>query len=775
LGGVSAGGNYTVSLSGATSFRITPAALTVTATAGQSKVYGDLDPALAYTATGFKAGDTAALLTGSLTRAAGENAGDYGIALGGVSAGGNYTVSLSGAPSFRITPAALTVTATAGQSKVYGDLDPVLAYTATGFKAGDTAALLTGSLARAAGENAGDYGITLGGVSAGGNYTVSLSGAPSFRITPAALTVTATAGQSKIYGDLDPALAYTATGFKAGDTAALLTGSLTRTAGENAGDYGIALGGVSAGGNYTVNLSGALSFRITPAALTVTATAGQSKVYGDLDPALTYTATGFKAGDTAALLTGALARAAGENAGDYGITLGGVSAGGNYTVSLSGAPSFRITPAALTVTATAGQSKVYGDLDPALAYTATGFKAGDTAALLTGALARAAGENAGDYGITLGGVSAGGNYTVSLSGAPSFRITPAALTVTATAGQSKVYGDLDPALTYTATGFKAGDTVALLTGALARAAGENAGDYGITLGGVSAGGNYTVSLSGAPSFRITPAALTVTATAGQSKVYGDLDPALAYTATGFKAGDTAALLTGALAQAAGENAGDYGITLGGVSAGGNYTVSLSGTPSFRITPAALTVTATAGQSKVYGDLDPALAYTATGFKAGDTAALLTGSLTRAAGENAGDYGIALGGVTAGGNYTVSLSGAPSFRITPAALTVTATAGQSKVYGDLDPVLAYTATGFKAGDTAALLTGSLARAAGENAGDYGITLGGVSAGGNYTVSLSGAPSFRITPAALTVTATAGQSKIYGDLDPALAYTATGFKA
>ncbi|PWR17531.1 MBG-2 domain-containing protein, partial [Zavarzinia compransoris] len=497
--------------------------------------------------------------------------------------------------------------------------------------------------------------ITLGGVSAGGNYTVSLSGAPSFRITPAVLTVTATAGQSKVYGDLDPALAYTATGFKAGDTAALLTGSLTRAAGENAGDYGITLGGVSAGGNYTVSLSGAPSFRITPAVLTVTATAGQAKVYGDLDPALAYTATGFKAGDTAALLTGSLTRAAGENAGDYGITLGGVSAGGNYTVSLSGLPSFRITPAALTVTATAGQAKVYGDLDPALAYTATGFKAGDTAALLTGALARAAGESAGDYGITLGGVSAGGNYTVSLSGSPSFRVVPVALTVTAVA-EIRGYGDANPALSYAITGgaLVSGDA---LTGALGTAATtvSGVGRYAIEQGSLAASANYSLVYVGA-DLTVTARALTVTA-ADAEKRYGTVANLADYTVDGLINGDTVtAVRFDSAGAGAAAGAGVYAVRLAAASGQGlaNYTiVYVEGTLTVERAP--LTVTANDAERRI-GEADPVFTARYDGFVGGEGTEVLLGDLvfsTAAEARSApGAYAIRPGGVAAA-NYDVS--------------------------------------------------------------------------------------------------------------------------
>jgi len=72
---------------------------------------------------------------------------------------------------------------------------------------------------------------------------------------------------------------------------------------------------------------------IEKATVTVTADA-KSKPYGDADPTLTYTSEGLLGDD---VLTGALTREEGENAGSYAITLGTLTAGDNYTISFTGA------------------------------------------------------------------------------------------------------------------------------------------------------------------------------------------------------------------------------------------------------------------------------------------------------------------------------------------------------------------------------------------------------------------------------------------------------
>src|SRR5690606_39484744 len=79
----------------------------------------------------------------------------------------------------------------------------------------------------------------------------------SFTTSIQTLTVIADAGQSKEYGAADPVLTYTAMGFENGDDASMLSGALSRAAGEDTGTYAIQLGTLSAGANYTINFVGA--------------------------------------------------------------------------------------------------------------------------------------------------------------------------------------------------------------------------------------------------------------------------------------------------------------------------------------------------------------------------------------------------------------------------------------------------------------------------------------------------------------------------------------
>ncbi len=153
----------------------------------------------------------------------------------------------------------------------------------------------------------------------------------------------------------------------------------------------------------------------------------------------------------------------------YAYTLGSLSAGANYALSLDPGHTFAITAKAITITPNDGQSKVYGAVDPTFSYTfAPALESGDS---FSGALGRVAGENVATYAYTLGSLSAGANYALSLDPGHTFAITAKAITITPNDGQSKVYGAVDPTFTlHLSPALESGDS---FSGALGRVAGEN--------------------------------------------------------------------------------------------------------------------------------------------------------------------------------------------------------------------------------------------------------------------------------------------------------------
>ncbi|OOH52950.1 hemagglutination protein [Pseudomonas aeruginosa] len=682
-----------------------------------------------------------------------------------------------------------TATLTANDAtRVYGDVNPTLTATMSGINAIDAYVnsqfndlyQATASTTATQASNVGQYAIT--GNANGSEYfsqryqLVRQDG--KLTVTPAQLIVSADA-KTKVYGDADPTLTYQVSGLKNSDTAAgVLSGNLGRVAGENVGNYGILQGGLGLNtANYTLSYVGN-DLRITPAQLNVIADA-KTKVYGDLDPALTYQVSGLKRGDTAGAVLngGSLSRVAGENVGVYGINQGGLGlVSSNYTLNYQG-NNLTITKALLNVIADA-KTKVYGDADPALTYQVSGLKNGDTAGAVLngGSLSRVAGENVGVYGINQGGLGlVSANYDLSYQG-NNLTITKALLNVIADA-KTKVYGDADPSLTYQVSGLKNGDTAGAVLngGSLSRVAGENVGVYGINQGDLALNsGNYDLSYQG-NNLTITKALLNVIADA-KTKVYGDADPSLTYQVSGLKNGDTAGAVLngGGLVRVSGENVGNYAIQQGGLGlVSGNYDLAYQGN-NLTITKALLNVIADA-KTKVYGDADPSLTYQVSGLKNGDSAgSILTGGLNRAAGENVGVYGINQGDLALNsGNYDLSYQG-NNLTITKALLNVIADA-KTKVYGDADPSLTYQVSGLKNGDTAGAVLngGSLSRVAGENVGVYGINQGDLALNsGNYDLSYQG-NNLTITKALLNVIADA-KTKVYGDADPSLTYQVSGLK-
>ena len=189
--------------------------------------------------------------------------------------------------------------------------------------------------------------------------------------------------------DAGQTLTYAATGMPPGVAFNPGTRSFSGTA-TQAGEFLITL---TATDNGTPNLSvqDTMLFIITPAPLIAQAS-DASRAYGNVNPALTGTLSGLKNGDniTASYSTAA---SASSPVSTYAITpsLNDPDAKlGNYSVTLNNG-TLTVTPRPLTVAANP-QSKVYGDADPALTYTADPLVVGDS---FSGALVRAPGENVG--------------------------------------------------------------------------------------------------------------------------------------------------------------------------------------------------------------------------------------------------------------------------------------------------------------------------------------------------------------------------------------------
>ncbi|MGL2994952.1 MBG domain-containing protein [Flavobacterium sp. TSSA_36] len=504
-----------------------------------------------------------------------------------------------------------------------------------------------------------------------------------------------------------------------------------------------------AAGSYTVTITGANSctttrnFIITePTAINFSTTilSGYDYNTGYSQAIVTSGGTGSK---TYAVTAGSLPSGFSLSSAGQITGISTQIADSNFTVTATDANNctatydyvLKLNQIPITVTATPSQTKVYGESDSVLTYTVSpSLLAGDS---FTGALTRVSGEDIDNYTISQGSLSAGSKYLITFVGT-NFTITAKSIIVTATPSQTKIYGTADPVFTYTVSPNLVGSDA--FSGSLTRVAGENIGTYTINQGSLSAGSNYTISYADA-NFTITAKPITVTATPSQTKVYGATDPIFGYTVSPSLVGSDA--FSGALTRVAGENTGNYAITQGNLSAGSNYTITYV-SKDFAITAKPITVTADASQTKVYGTANPVYSYTVSpSLVSGDS---FTGTLTRTAGENIGNYAITQGNLSAGSNYNITYV-SKDFTITAKPITVTADASQTKVYGTTDPIFAYTVSpSLVNGDS---FTGTLTRAAGENVGVYAITQGSLSAGGNYTIMFNGA-NFTITKADQVIT-------------------------
>ncbi|MEB2779835.1 MBG domain-containing protein [Algoriphagus sp. C2-6-M1] len=676
---------------------VVPKVLTIVADAGQLKVYGQVDPVFTYTASGFENGDDETILTGVLTRASGENVGDYAIQLGTLDAGSNYTINFTGAV-FTIGTKSLSIVADAGQSKVYGQVDPVFTYTASGFESGDDEAILTGVLTRASGENVGDYAIQLGTLAAGSNYTINITSA-NFIITSRALVIVANPNQAKVYGNADPVFSFTASNFGNGDTQAVLTGALDRTAGEDIGNYPINLGDLSAGSNYTIDFTSAL-FTISAKVLNVTSDSGLNKIFGSTDPAFTYTVTGFVNGDTDAILSGSLARASGENVGNYAINLGSLQAGENYAINFVGA-NFTITKAAITTITLSDGSFIYDGTAKSLVTTGT-LPAGTNVAYTNNSR-----TDVGMQQVTA--TISGSNYTTLVLTA-DLTITKAAITTITLADGSFIYDGTAKSLAITGT---------LPAGTIVAYANNSRTDVGMQqVTATISGSNYTTLVLTA-DLTITKAAITTITLADGSFIYDGTAKSLAITGT---------LPAGTIVAYANNSRTDVGMQqVTATISGSNYT-TLVLTADLTITKAAITTITLADGSFIYDGTAKSLAITGT-LPAGTIVAYTNNSRT--------DVGMQQVTATISGSNFNYFELTAELEITPASLAIEADEGQSKLFGAADPVLTYTSSGFGDGDDESMLSGVLGRELGETVGTYAINIGTLEAGGNYKIDFTGA--------------------------------------
>ena len=584
---------------------------------------------------------------------------------------------------------------------------------------------------------AGTTSVTISATNAGGTGSATLTITVTIQPPPvitSATTASGVVGTAFIYQitATNGPTSYDATNLPSWATVDTSTGAITGTPNAT-GSTNVTISATNqyGGGSAT------LTINVLPALLTVTA-ADKSKVYGALNPALSYTYTGLVNGDTSATFTGALATTAttGSGVGTYTITQGTLAATGNYTIGTFSAATLTVTPAALTITAH-GQDKIYDGTAAATVTLSDNRVAGDTLTLgYTSAAFNDKNVDTYTYkavsvtGISLGGTDAG-NYTFNATASTTAIITPAALAITAH-GQGKVYDGTTAATLTLSDNRVAGDALTLnYTSAAFND--KNVGTYkavsvtGITLTGTDAG-NYTFNATASTTASITPGELTVSGIGASNKVYDGLTSATLTgtpgTLAGVVSGDTVLLSGTGVGSFADKNVGNgktvtvSGQSLSGAQAG-NYTLTQP-MASADITVKDLTVTAT-GQNKVYDGTAAATVTLSDNRVAGDT---LTTSYATAAfadpnvgtGKTVTVNGISISGPDSG-NCSFNTTTTTTADITPASSVSFDLASSSGSEKTANPSIAVSLS------TAATQTVTV---------DYAVTGGTAVSGTNWTL-------------------------------------------
>ena len=770
--------------------------LNISVGSGSTITYGSSSASPAVTLGGFIDGDTAASATSGTLNS---TLSSYTPSGAGFIPAGSYTLTLNGQGSFttslgytiNLTPGSSTLTVQpktlnlgglAASAKVY-DGTTTVAMTGTASLSGSGSSdgdgrYLNGDTVQLSGTASGNFadrhagtgktvtigGLTLSGADAG-NYSIN-PGSVTADITPKTLFVDGlSAAASKVYDGNN--------GASVSGTAALLTrlapgagnstdgraytGDTISISGTATGSYnattvlgahtvsfgGLTLSGSDAG-DYQLSL-GTQAASITPKTLTLSGISASNKVYDATTTAtLSGTASlgGVVGSDAVGLSGTASASFASAEVGHLisvgvsGLSLSGAAAS-NYTLA-GFSTQADITPRSLNITAQ-DLSKVYGDLDPLLAFSVggLGLVGNDTlATVFSGNLSAVTGANAtaGTHAITQGTlVVNNGNYQIGGYTAGTLTVTKATLRLTA-ADAAKVYGAVDPTLGFTVNtaDLKYADTAAVVSGvqlSTVTGAAATAGTHAITASGGSAD-NYDIVATGG-TLAVSKATLRLTA-ADAAKVYGAADPTLGFTVNtaDLKYTDTAAVVSGVqLSTATGANAtaGTHAITASGATADNYDVVASNGT----LTVAKATLLASASDAtKVYGAADPTLGFTvdASQLKYNDSAAVVRGlqlSTVTGAAATAGTHTITASGGTAD-NYEVTTRDG-TLTVAKATLTVTAD-DKSKTAGEPDPALSYSVSTnqLRYNDTAAVVSAvqlSAPRGAGVAPGSYAITASG----------------------------------------------------
>ena len=769
-------------------FNILPRVITVTPDSDQSKEYGESDPLLTYTVSGAITGETPDF-SNSLSRLEGENVGRYQITQGslilvdnGNFKASNYEIDFTANIDFTISKASLTITVNNDSKFVtQADVAGYAGVSYSGFKFGedqttiDTTNLsitrsnlgveavgVYPSVLEASGVISQNYDI----VYQKGDYTiigadqllvklkdseVVYADVPVFEVLEAGYYNSS----NELIEDLTSSVQVIGTEVTVTDGTSgtavfdivVVSPQLSSSGTLQSGSYVLESGNISkTSPNFsnTIILQGNLN--VTPKELTVSLISSVIKEYDGNDNLLNLELSLTTPIDTDIVLASGAGVYDSKDVGvrNYtvsGITLSGADAGnyfiqGGVNASITGTDG-EITKRVLTVTPDANQGKTFGESDPSLTYSYSGLINGEMP-LFSGTLGRDHGEAVGSYQITQGSLVSQDNG-VFLKGNYELVFTEGEFTITA-----KSITDTDisvaPIEDFVYTGQGITPPLTVKDGATTLVQGT---DYGLDYSNNINVGTSTVTIvsygnyngTRVVTFDIIPAPLTITADA-KTKEFGEDDPELTVSYTGFVNGEDAEDLTGTLSisRESGESVGSYAITALGLTST-NYAITYQ-EGIFTITSKSITdtdITVSPITDLVYnGSLQRPKPMVED-----DSNLLDEGIDYRLSYSDNTNVGTATITITGIGNYNDSRT--VRFMILPKVIEILIP-DQEKDYGAQDPVLVFTADPVLFGSDE--FTGVLSRESGEAVGEYSISSGTLSAGDNYTLNIQSDAIFRI---------------------------------
>ncbi len=750
--------NYNVTFIGG-KLTITKAPLTISGGTYSMK-QGDALPTFNAVYSGWKNGDTEAVLTKkpmlTTTATSSSTPGTYDVNVSGAEAK-NYDITYKKG-TLTITDADPITVTVKSVSREYGEANPTFEYTVAGGTLDGTPEI---SCAATEKSDVGTYDITIAKGSVK-NYNVTFIGG-KLTVTKAPLTISGGTYSMK-QGDPLPAFAAVYSGFKNGETSAVLSKQPTLTTTATS---------ASAPGTYDVNVSGAeaknydISYKkgtltITDADPITVTVKSVSRQYGETNPTFEYTVDGGTLDGTPEINCTATEK---SDVGTYDITItkGSVK---NYNVTFVDG-KLTVTKAPLTISGGTYSMK-QGETLPTFKATYSGWKNGDTEAVLTKkptlTTTATSASTPGTYDVNVSGAEAK-NYDISYKKG-TLTITDADPITVTVKGVSREYGDANPTFEFTVAGGTLDGTPEISCAATEK---SDVGTYDITItkGSVK---NYNVTFIGG-KLTITKAPLTISGGTYSMK-QGETLPIFKATYSGWKNGDTEAVLTKkptlTTTATSASTPGTYDVNVSGAEAK-NYDITYK-KGTLTITDADPITVMVKSVSREYGDANPTFEYTVAG---GTLDGMPEISCSATAKSDVGTYDIT---ITKGSvkNYNVTFIGG-KLTVTKAPLTISGGTYTMK-QGETLPIFKATYSGWKNGDTEAVLTKkptlTTTATSASTPGTYDVNVSGAEAK-NYDISYKKG-SLTITEAETIVVTVSDAARNYGDENPVFSFVTSGGK-